>query len=108
MSFAANVGRDQMLTARNNDLTFELNLLSENLLQLQSVSSRLIGLGANLNPTSQQAQVLQARQAQLSQLGKGIEIRLELVRTQQRAVATELEAIRKTIADDISRSFKTF
>lgn len=108
MSFASSVARDMMLTARNSDLTFQINLLSENVLQLQSISSRLISFAVNLLPNSPQAQLLQARQAQIAQLSKGLETRLELVKTQQRAVTTEMEAIRKTISEDINRSFKTF
>lgn len=108
MSFASSVARDMMLTARNSDLTFQINVLSENLLQLQTAASRLISLGINLLPNSPEAQILQARQAQLAQLGKGIEVQLELLKVQQRAVTTEMEAVRKTISEDITRSFKTF
>lgn len=108
MSFVASVARDQMLTARNSDLTFEINVLSETLMQLQSITVRLISAGANLNPNSPFAQILQARQAQLALISKGVELRLELVKAQQRAVATELESVRKAISEAISQSFKTF
>ncbi len=108
MSFASSVGRDLMLTARLSDLTFEINILSEVLLQLQSFSGKLFGLNANLDPGSPAALALQSRESQLALASKGIEIRLENIRGQQRAVQTELESVRKTISDEIGRSFKTF
>ena len=108
MSFAAGMARDMVLVARNSDLQFEINLLSENDMQLQTVASQLISLGVSLATNSPQAQLLQARQAQIALLSKGIEMRLELVKSQQKAVQTELDAVQKTISDDINRSFKTF
>lgn len=108
MSFAANVAWQQMLTARNSDLTFEVNTLSENLLQIQSISTRLVSIGSNILPNSPDSQILQARQSQIALLSKGLEVQLELVKTQQRAVVTELDAIKKTISEDINRDFKLF
>lgn len=108
MGFAATVARVLLLTARNNDLVFQVNLLSENMLQLQSVATRLITIGGNLLPGTPQAQLLQSRQAVLAQLSKGIEVQLELVKSQQRAVTTELDSVNKVLQDNITRSFKAF
>jgi hypothetical protein len=108
MSFAASVARDLLLTARNADLEFQINLLSENLQQLTAVAASLFSLAANIQPGSPESQLLSVRQAQLAQVEKGIEIQLDKVRSQQKAVAAEIEAVRKTITDDINRSFKTF
>lgn len=108
MSFAASVGRDIMLTARNSDLMFQINMLSQNIMQLSNVASRLVGMNANLQPGSPQARQLEAKQEQLKQVNKGLEMQLELVRTQQKAVTTELESVRKAISENIQSSFKTF
>ncbi len=108
MSFAAEMARDMLLTARNNDLELQMNQLTENLMQLQSVASSLFSLTSNMMPGSAQAQIIEVRQAQLAEVEKGIDMRLELVKAQQKAVTTEMDAVRKVISDDIQRSFKTF
>lgn len=106
MSFAAAVARDQMLTAYNSDLQFQISMLGQTLLQLQSKAARLMMSNLNLEPLSPQQQMLQVQQAQIAQMGKPIEVRLELLRAQQKAVSTERESIQKVIAED-AKSFKS-
>ncbi len=108
MSLAASVGRDMMLTARNSDLIFQINLLTEQLMQFANASSRLNMLTANLMPGTPESRQFDARLAAIKDLSKAVEMQLELLRAQQRAVQTELESVRKAISEDIQRSFKTF
>jgi hypothetical protein len=108
MSFAVNCGFMELLEARNDDLTYQTNILSENLMQLQSIATQLVSTTANLLPNSPQSLQLQAEQAQLSLAGKGVEMQLDQVKAQQKAVSTELDSIKKNIQDDVNRDFKLF
>jgi len=107
MSWAALIGRNLWLTARNSDLQYEVSLLSNQLMQLQNAAGQLVPLGTNLQPNSPEAQLLQVKQAQLSQTGKGIEIQLDLKKAEQRAVVTEREANDKMIQEEV-KTFKIF
>lgn len=108
MGFAASQARVLMLTARNHDLSFQIQLMSNSLQQLANATLRMIPFAVNLQPNSPESQQLLARQAQTSQMEKSLNLQLEVVRAQQKAVQTELEAVQKTISDNITHSFKTF
>ncbi len=107
MGFAVAVAYDQLYTARNSDLTLHISQLQENLLMLMSMTDRIAALGANLMPDNPLSQILDARRAQLGQMGKGIEIRLNTLRAEQAAVKAARESIQKMVSEE-AKSFKTF
>jgi len=106
MSFAASVARDLLLTARNSDITFQINLLSENILQLQPLATRLVAVSVGAQPGTPQAQQAQAQQAAIALQSKGLEVTLANLRSQQQAITTEREGVRKAITREVNSSFK--
>ena len=108
MSVAALVARDLMLTSRNSDLTFQINLLTENVLQLTAIAARIVSAAAVVAPNSPGALQLRSREAAIAQINKALEVQLANLRAQQRAVVTERESVRKAITENINSSFKTF
>lgn len=65
-------------------------------------------MASTLDPDSQEAIQIQLRINSLQSLDQSLELQLRRVDTQQQAVQTELEAIRKVIDKNIELTFKTF
>jgi hypothetical protein len=93
MAFAIDVFRIMYLTARRHDLVFQLQLVLNQKSQYGNLRLRM----------GQFQQ--QDYQALLSQMEKNMDMEAERIRTQEKAVSTELESVQKNITEDV-KSFK--
>jgi hypothetical protein len=65
-------------------------------------------VSTTLDPDSADAIQLQLRINAIQSLDKGLELQLRRVDTQQQAVQTELDSVKKVIDKNIELTFKTF
>ena len=108
MGLAASQSRYLTLTSRKNDLELSGQQINQSRLELANVQNDLFNTATNLNPTSAQAIQLQLRINAIQSLDKGLELQLRRVDTQQQAVQTELDAVKKVIDKNIELTFKVF
>ncbi len=108
MGLAASQSRFLVLTARKSDLELTGQQINQSRLQLANVTNDLFNVASTLDPDSQEAIQIQLRINSLQSLDQSLELQLRRVDTQQQAVQTELEAIRKVIDKNIELTFKTF
>ncbi|MBY0449378.1 MAG: hypothetical protein K2X01_01970 [Cyanobacteria bacterium] len=108
MGLAASQSRFLSLTARKNDLELTGQQINQSRLQVANVTNQLFNVVATLDPDSTQALQLQNRIQSLQTLDKALELQLRRVDTQQQAVQTEIDAVRKVIDKNIDITFKAF
>ena len=108
MGLAASQSRFVSLTARKSDLELTGQQINQSRLQLANVSNDLFNTASTLDPDSAEAIQIQLRINALQSLDVSLELQLRRVDTQQQAVQTELEAIKKVIDKNIELTFKTF
>jgi hypothetical protein len=108
MGLAASQSRYLVLTARKNDLELSGQQINQSRLELANIANDLFNTSTNLNPDSTQAIQLQLRINAIQSLDKGLELQLRRVDTQQQAVQTELDAVKKVIDKNIELTFKVF
>ena len=108
MGLAASQARYLSLTARKNDLELTGQQINQSRLELANIANDLFNTSTNLNPDSAQAIQLQLRINAIQSLDKGLELQLRRVDTQQQAVQTELDAVKKVIDKNIELTFKVF
>jgi chromosome segregation ATPase len=108
MGLAASNQRYLLLTARKSDLELTGQQINQSRLQLANVTNDLFNLSTNLDPNTNEAIQLQLRINAIQSLDKALELQLRRVDTQQDAVQTELEAVRKLIDKNIDQVFKAF
>ncbi len=108
MGLAASQSRFLSLTARKNDLELTGQQINQSRLQVANVTNQLFNIVATLDPDSTQALQLQNRIQSLQTLDKALELQLRRVDTQQQAVQTEIDAVRKVIDKNIDITFKAF
>jgi len=108
MGLAASQARYLTLTARKNDLELTGQQINQSRLELANIANDLFNTSTNLNPDSAQAIQLQLRINAIQSLDKGLEMQLRRVDTQQQAVQTELDAVKKVIDKNIELTFKVF
>lgn len=108
MGLAASQARYLTLTARKNDLELTGQQINQSRLELANIANDLFNTSTNLNPDSAQAIQLQLRINAIQSLDKGLELQLRRVDTQQQAVQTELDAVKKVIDKNIELTFKVF
>ena len=94
MGIAASQARLTMITARQSDLEFQMQGITQqrSVLALQAAQSQ--------NTSSDQS-------AQLQAIDKQLESKMLQLETQQKMVTTEYDSVKKTMDDSITRSFKT-
>ncbi|MEI8389455.1 MAG: hypothetical protein WCG23_06175 [bacterium] len=94
MGIAASQARLTMITARQSDLEFQMQSISQqrSVLALQAAQSQ--------DTNSSQS-------AQLQAVDKQLESKMLQLQTQQKMVNTEYDSVKKTMDDSITRSFKT-
>lgn len=97
-----------MLTARKADLELTGQFINQARLQLANIMGALFQITANLSPESPEVKQIQAKISSIQAFDKALELQLNRVDTQREAIQTEMEAVRKVIAKNISQSFKTF
>ncbi|MCA9789192.1 MAG: hypothetical protein KC476_05140 [Cyanobacteria bacterium HKST-UBA06] len=108
MGLAASQSRYLTLTARKSDLEFTGQQINQSRTQLANVVNELFTISANLDPDSSEAIAIQLRINSIQALDQGLELALRRVDTQQQAVQTEIEAVKKVIDKNIDLTFKTF
>lgn len=108
MGFAASQARFVMLTARKSDLELAGQFLQQARTNLANITGQLFNVMSDLETNSAFTQQLQARIAVLQALDKALEMQLRRIDTQQDAVQTEIDAVRKVVGKNIAGTFKTF
>lgn len=108
MGFAASQARFLMLTARKSDLELQGQFINQQRMFLANISQNLFTTASNLEPDSREMAQINLRIQALQALDKALEIQLNRVDTQQEAVRTEIEAVRKVIGKNIAGTYKTF
>ena len=94
MGIAASQARLTMITARQSDLEFQMQGITQqrSLLAMQAAQSQ--------DTNSSQSTQIQA-------VDKQLESKMLQLETQQKMVNTEYDSVKKTMDDSITRSFKT-
>ncbi len=105
MGFAANQARLLALIARNSDLQLEMQFVNQRRMALGNMISGVMDLQSNLAPDSQASKVLDAKIRQLQQADKLLEMHLNTVTSQQKAVDTQIDGVKQLIDKNIQRSF---
>lgn len=108
MGLAASQSRYLLLTSRKSDLELTGQQINQSRLQLANVTNDLFNVATTLDPDSDDAIKIQLRINSLQSLDQALELQLRRVDTQQQAVQTEIEAVRKVIDKSIDLVFKTF
>lgn len=108
MGLSASQSRLLLLTSRKNDLELTGQQINQSRLQLANVMNELFAVSTNLEPEGAEAIEIQQRINQAQNLDKALELQLRRVDTQQEAVATEIDAVRKVIEKNINAVFKVF
>ncbi|HEY9687652.1 MAG TPA: hypothetical protein V6C52_11815 [Coleofasciculaceae cyanobacterium] len=108
MGLAASQSRYLVLTARKNDLELTGQQINQSRLQLANIANDLFNTSTTLDPDTPDSIRLQLRINAMQSLDKALELQLRRVDTQQQAVQTELEAVKKVIDKNVELTFKTF
>jgi DNA repair ATPase RecN len=108
MGLASSQARYLVLTARKNDLELTGQQINQSRLQLANITNDLFNTATTLEPDSNEAIKIQLRINALQSLDQALELQLRRVDTQQQAVQTELEAVKKVIDKNVELTFKTF
>jgi len=108
MGLAASQARYLTLTSRKNDLELTGQQINQSRLELANIANDLFNTSTTLDPDSAESIKLQLRINAIQSLDKGLELQLRRVDTQQQAVQTELDAVKKVIDKNIELVFKTF
>jgi hypothetical protein len=108
MGLAASQSRYLVLTARKSNLELTGQQINQSRLQLANVTNDLFNTASTLDPDSAEAIQLQLRINAMQSLDQALELQLRRVDTQQQAVQTELEAVKKVIDKNVELTFKTF
>lgn len=108
MGLAASQSRYLTLTARKSNLELTGQQINQSRLELANVTNDLFNTVTNLDPDSPDAIRIQLRINALQSLDQALELQLRRVDTQQSAVQTELDAVKKVIDKNIDLTFKTF
>ncbi|HWU41781.1 MAG TPA: hypothetical protein VN132_00045 [Bdellovibrio sp.] len=108
MGLAASQARYLVLTSRKNDLELSGQQINQSRLELANIANDLFNTSTNLEPDSAEAIKLQLRINAIQSLDKGLELQLRRVDTQQQAVQTELDAVKKVIDKNVELTFKVF
>lgn len=108
MGLAASQARYVVLTARKSDLELTGQQINQSRMQLANVTNDLFNTATTLDPDSDEAIQIQLRINAMQSLDQALELQLRRVDTQQAAVQTELEAVKKVIDKNVELTFKTF
>ncbi len=108
VGLAASQSRYLSLTARKSDLELTGQQINQGRLQLANLTNDLFNTATTLDPDSDEAVKIQLRINSLQKLDQTLELQLRRVDTQQNAIATELDAVKKVIDKNIDLTFKVF
>jgi DNA repair ATPase RecN len=108
MGLAASQSRYLSLTARKSNLELTGQQINQSRLELANVTNDLFNTATSLDPNSAESVKIQLRINALQSLDQSLELQLRRVDTQQQAVQTELDAVKKVIDKNIEITFKTF
>ena len=105
MGFAANQARLMGLISRQRDLELESHFITQHRLFLSNAVSTFFNMRAKLEPGSKAAQILDARIKSLQQADKTLEMHLNRISSQSKAIEREIGSVRKLISKNIQSSF---
>jgi DNA repair ATPase RecN len=108
MGLAASQARFNLLTARKSDLELTGQQINQSRLELANVTNDLFNTATQLDPDTDEAIKIQLRINALQSLDQALELQLRRVDTQQQAVQTEIDAVKKVIDKNIDITFKAF
>lgn len=108
MGIAASQARFLNLTARKTDLEFQGQGINQQRTNVSYQSQTLLNTTSLLDPTSATYQQNLQKITGLQEIDKRLEIELNSVDTQQQAVMTEIDSVKKVIDKNIDMVFKTF
>jgi hypothetical protein len=108
MGLAASQSRYLTLTARKSDLELTGQQINQSRLELANATNDLFNNATSLDPDTPDSIRIQLRINALQSLDQALELQLRRVDTQQSAVQTELEAVKKVIDKNVDLTFKTF
>lgn len=108
MGLSASQSRYLVLTSRKNDLELTGQQINQSRLELANMTNDLFNTSTSLDPDTSEAIKLQLRINAIQSLDKGLELQLRRVDTQQQAVQTELDAVKKIIDKNVELTFKVF
>ena len=108
MGLAASQSRYLSLTARKSDLELTGQQINQGRMQLANLTNDLFNTATTLDPDSKEAVKIQLRINSLQRLDQTLELQLRRVDTQQSAVSTELDAVKKVIDKNVDLTFKVF
>jgi predicted nucleic acid-binding Zn-ribbon protein len=106
MGLAASQARFTSLTARKTDLELTGQQINQSRLQLANSTNDLFNLASTLDPDSDESITLQLRINSIQALDKSLELQLRRVDTQQQAISTEIDSVKKVIDKNIEQVFK--
>ncbi|MFM7468111.1 MAG: hypothetical protein ACKO37_01230 [Vampirovibrionales bacterium] len=101
MGLAASAARQYMLTARNLDLQFQLQMIAQAKQQLSQTSSQMFNLSDSLDPELPFSQLLQERVSNLFMIDKALEMQSQRIQTAMQMVQAELESVKKMVQNNI-------
>lgn len=105
MGFAANQARLMMLISRQRDLELEAQFISNHRMFLGNMVTELFSLSSKLDPNTEASRVLNARIRSLQQADKVLELHLNRINSQIKAVEKESESAQKLVDKNIEKSF---
>ncbi|MEI7474181.1 MAG: hypothetical protein WCK67_05320 [bacterium] len=108
MGLAASQARFLNLTARKTDLEFQGQSINQQRMNVSQQAQTLLNYTSLLDTSSAQYQQNLVKIDSIHQIDRRLEIELNSVDTQQQAVQTEIEAVKKVIDKNIDLVFKTF
>lgn len=108
MGLAASQARFLNLTARKTDLEFQGQMINQQRMAVSYSAEAMLNSASLLDPTTPEYQSKLTKIDSLHQIDRRLEIELNSVDTQQQAVQTEIEAVKKVIDKNIDLTFKTF
>ncbi len=106
MGLAASQSRLLSLIARKVDLEYTGQQINQARLQLANLTNDLFNTATTLDPDSDDAVKLQLRINSIQSLDQSLELQLRRVDTQQSAVSTEIDAVKKVVDKSVDLVFK--
>ncbi len=107
-STAAN-GRYQTLTVTDdNGITMEFDLQVQNVQNEAAYNQAMLDYEYEQARYQKQVADINAKTEKLQQQDRTLELRLKQLDTEQNAISTEMDAVKKVIEDNVESTFKTF
>jgi hypothetical protein len=102
MGFASDTGRIMMLSAENSDIEFQIQSLQQSDMQISNMLMNELPQGTtSQDPDSPQMLNYLSQEAQWNQVSTSLEMRIQQLQAQQKAIQTEIDSVNKVISSDV-------